>query len=41
MTGPRQPQLAYSELAETMLDEPGRRQKAAKILAVLRHFLGR
>lgn len=41
MTASRQPQLAYSELAQTMLDERGRRQKAAKILAVLCHFLGR
>lgn len=34
-------QLAYSELQDKMLDEPGRRRKAAKIVAVLRHFLGR
>ena len=34
-------QLAYSELQAEMLDEQGRRRKAAKILAVLRHFLGR
>jgi ubiquinone/menaquinone biosynthesis C-methylase UbiE len=34
-------QLAYSELQPEMLDEAGRRAKAAKILAVLRHFLGR
>ncbi len=33
-------QLAYSELQAQMLDERGRRRKAAKILAVLRHFLG-
>lgn len=33
-------QLAYSELQAEMLDEQGRRRKAAKILAVLRHFLG-
>jgi ubiquinone/menaquinone biosynthesis C-methylase UbiE len=34
-------QLAYSELQAEMLDEEGRRRKAAKIQAVLRHFLGR
>ena len=34
-------QLAYSEFQAVMLDEQGRRRKAAKILAVLRHFLGR
>jgi SAM-dependent methyltransferase len=34
-------QLAYSELQAEMLDEQGRRRKAAKILAILRHFLGR
>jgi SAM-dependent methyltransferase len=34
-------QLAYSDVQSEMLDEPGRRRKAAKILAVLRHFLGR
>lgn len=34
-------QLAYSDLQAEMLDEQGRRRKAAKILAVLRHFLGR
>lgn len=34
-------QLAYSELQAEMLDEQGRRRKAAKILSVLRHFLGR
>lgn len=41
---PRQPrpdQLAYSELMDAMLDETKRRQKAAKLLAVLRHALGR
>lgn len=41
MARERAPQLAYSELAEAMLDEPARRQKAAKILSVLKHFLGR
>ncbi len=33
-------QLAYSELMDKMLDERTRRQKAAKIIAVLRHGLG-
>jgi 2-polyprenyl-3-methyl-5-hydroxy-6-metoxy-1,4-benzoquinol methylase len=37
----RDRQLSYSELQSEMLDEAGRRRKAAKILAVLRHFLGR
>ena len=37
----RKPQLAYSELQDKMLDEEHRRTKARKILAVLRHFLGR
>lgn len=39
--GERQEQLAYSELMAKMLDEQGRRTKAAKIVAVLRHGLGR
>ena len=41
-TGPadREEQLAYSELMAKMLDEQGRRQKAAKIIAVVRHALG-
>jgi ubiquinone/menaquinone biosynthesis C-methylase UbiE len=34
-------QLSYSDLQADMLDEQGRRRKAAKILAVLGHFLGR
>jgi len=34
-------QLAYSEQQAEMLDEQGRRRKAAKMLSVLRHFLGR
>lgn len=34
-------QLAYSELQDAMLDENGRRKKAAKIVEVLKHFLGR
>ena len=37
----REPQLSYSDLQSKMSDEAGRRRKAAKILAVLRHFLGR
>ena len=37
----REPQLSYSQLQSEMLDEAGRRRKAGKILAVLRHFLGR
>lgn len=38
---PRQRQMAYSELQDKTHDEMRRRRKAAKILAVLRHFLGR
>jgi len=37
----RQPQLAYSELQYKTYDEQKRRHKAAKIVSVLRHFLGR
>lgn len=37
---PRQAQLAYSEQMAAMRDEAGRRRKAQKILAVLRHVLG-
>jgi SAM-dependent methyltransferase len=37
----RTAQLAYSERMAAMRDEAGRRRKAAKILAVLRHVLGR
>lgn len=33
-------QLNYSELMASMLDEPGRRQKARKIISVVSHFLG-
>lgn len=36
----RQEQLAYSELMAKMTDEPGRRAKARKIIAVLQHALG-
>lgn len=38
--GERGPQLGYSELQDAMLDEAGRRKKAAKIVQVLSHFLG-
>lgn len=38
--GGRGEQLAYSEIMAKMLDEQGRRQKAAKIIAVVRHALG-
>jgi 2-polyprenyl-3-methyl-5-hydroxy-6-metoxy-1,4-benzoquinol methylase len=41
MAGERTEQLAYSEKMAAMLDEQARRRKAAKILAVLRHALGR
>ena len=37
----RKPQLAYSELQNKTHDERKRRRKAAKIVAVLEHFLGR
>jgi ubiquinone/menaquinone biosynthesis C-methylase UbiE len=37
----RQAQLAYSEQMAAMRDEQARRRKADKILAVLRHVLGR
>ena len=36
----REEQLAYSESMAKMLDERARRQKAAKIVAVVRHALG-
>lgn len=39
--GEREEQLAYSEQMAAMLDEGKRRQKAQKILAVVRHALGR
>jgi SAM-dependent methyltransferase len=38
--GERQEQLAYSESMAKMLDEQGRRKKAAKIVAVVQHALG-
>ncbi len=42
MTGRRrEEQLAYSEQMAAMLDEAGRRRKAAKVLAVVEHALGR
>lgn len=37
----RAAQLEYSEFQSAMLDEAKRRRKAAKIIAVLAHFLGR
>ncbi|GAA0388596.1 hypothetical protein Acor_54080 [Acrocarpospora corrugata] len=37
----RAAQLEYSEFQSAMLDEAKRRRKAAKIIAVLGHFLGR
>ncbi|HEX8497597.1 MAG TPA: methyltransferase domain-containing protein [Actinomycetales bacterium] len=40
MAGGREAQLAYSEQMAAMRDEAGRRRKAAKILAVLRHVRG-
>jgi ubiquinone/menaquinone biosynthesis C-methylase UbiE len=40
-SGERVAQLEYSELQAAMLDEEKRRRKAAKIIAVLAHFLGR
>jgi SAM-dependent methyltransferase len=40
-TGDRQLQLAYSDSQSAMHDEAGRRAKAAKIIAVTTHFLGR
>lgn len=41
MSDTRAPQLEYSEKMTLMLDEPSRRVKAAKISAVVQHFLGR
>lgn len=41
MTSARQPQLEYSVSQALMLDEESRRRKARKMVAVLRHFLGR
>lgn len=38
---PREEQLAYSEQMDKMLDEQGRRQKAAKLISVVEHGLGR
>jgi 2-polyprenyl-3-methyl-5-hydroxy-6-metoxy-1,4-benzoquinol methylase len=39
--GEREEQLAYSQSMAAMLDEAKRRRKAAKLIAVLRHALGR
>jgi ubiquinone/menaquinone biosynthesis C-methylase UbiE len=41
VSGERAAQLEYSEFQGAMLDEDKRRRKAAKIIAVLAHFLGR
>ena len=41
MADDRNPQLAYSDTQPLMLDEPSRRLKAAKMAAVIQHFLGR
>lgn len=41
MSRVRERQLAYSERQALMLDEPSRRAKAAKMAAVIQHFLGR
>jgi SAM-dependent methyltransferase len=41
VTADRAPQLEYSIKQSAMLDEAKRRRKAAKLIAVLRHFLGR
>jgi SAM-dependent methyltransferase len=41
MSGDREEQLAYSQQMAAMLDEAKRRQKAQKMLAVVRHALGR
>lgn len=41
MARERQAQLEYSQLMDVMLDEPLRRKKAAKMIAVLQHFTGR
>ncbi|MEO7270051.1 MAG: class I SAM-dependent methyltransferase [Knoellia sp.] len=38
---PREEQLAYSEQMGKMLDEQARRQKAAKLISVIAHGLGR
>lgn len=40
-SGQRRPQLTYSEIEARTLDEARRRRKAAKLIAVLAHFLGR
>lgn len=41
MTPDRSAQLTYSDFQPAMLDEAKRRRKAAKLIAVLCHFLGR
>ena len=40
-TRTRRPQLCYSEIEARCLDEQTRRRKAAKLISVLTHFLGR
>ncbi len=40
MARTRDKQLGYSEIQNLMLDQPGRQQKAEKILRVLAHFRG-
>ena len=37
----RAPQLEYSEFQGAMLEEDKRRRKAAKLIGVVLHFLGR
>jgi ubiquinone/menaquinone biosynthesis C-methylase UbiE len=41
LRGTRKPQLAYSEIQALMHDEQSRTRKAAKIIRILHHFLGR
>jgi SAM-dependent methyltransferase len=41
VAGPRGKQLEYSQIQAAMLDETKRRRKAAKLISVLLHFLGR
>jgi ubiquinone/menaquinone biosynthesis C-methylase UbiE len=41
VVGPREKQLEYSQIQAAMLDEAKRRRKAAKLISVLEHFLGR
>jgi SAM-dependent methyltransferase len=41
MAKERAPQLAYSEFQGAMLEEDKRRRKAAKLISIVQHFLGR